>query len=95
MPKCTVIFFGTTMRFSTLPGSSSSGAGPLPPFPAKRVCGGIVTMSVSTSPVRLTAEAGAAPAGSRFSRATVCWASKTCTPFSTRGCQPSGAASMR
>lgn len=33
-------------------------------------------MSVSTSPVRLTAEAGAAPAGSRFSRATVCWAVK-------------------
>ena len=30
-----MIFFGTTMRFSTLPGSSSSGAGPLPLFPPK------------------------------------------------------------
>ncbi|WP_417064938.1 hypothetical protein [Gemmiger sp.] len=92
-PRCTVIFFGTTTRARTSPGKSSSGAGPLPPSPANSVWGGMVTTSGSVSPPAARAALGMPPLGKSDSRATVCWPSKTCTPFSTTVCQPSSTAS--
>ncbi|WP_291212816.1 hypothetical protein [Gemmiger sp.] len=53
----------------------------------------MVTTSGSVSPLAARAALGMPPLGKSDSRATVCWPSKTCTPFSTTVCQPSSTAS--